>query len=354
MSLSNLRGAGGSSAAPLCQEDFLASTKLDIAFWNYDRTRALVEGSVTISGVDASFHTAPIVTQIFEGAVKGDYQVSELGMTYFLRTFQGGDSPFRAIPVFLNRAFRHAAIYINKNSGIRKPEDLNGKVIGELALYSHDSGTMSKGMLMDEFGFRPETCRWIIGGLDWPMKPIDFVARPHPSNVDVSDIPQGKELGAMLESGEIDALISADNPKCILENAPSVCRLFEDYTPVEREYYKRTGIFPIMHTVVIRKDTLEQNPELAQAVYQGFCDAKAAAIKEYEHGHIFNNMATMFPWFSHLLEEDKALLGADWWPYGIEANRKALESLLRYQHEQGITGRHFEIEDLFVPQLLNT
>ena len=331
----------------------MAPTKLDIAFWNYDRVRALADGSVKIAGAETSFHTARIVTEIFEGAVHGKYQVSELGMTYFLRTFQNGDSPFRAIPVFLNRAFRHAAVYVNKKS-IRKPEDLNGKTIGELALYSHDSGTMSKGVLMDEFGFMPETCRWIIGGLDWPMKPIDFVPRPHPANVAVSDIPEGKELGAMLDAGEIDALFSADNPKCILENSPNVGRLFDDYIPVEREYYKRTGIFPIMHTVVVRKDTLDANPWLAKAIYQGFCDAKAAAVKEYEFGHIFNNMATMFPWFSHLLEEDKALLGPDWWPYGINANRKALEALLRYQYEQGITNRLFKIEEIFVPELLNT
>jgi hypothetical protein len=332
----------------------MASAKLDVAFWDYDRVRPLAEGSVKISGAEANFHTAPIVTQIFEAAVRGKYQVSELGMTYFLRTFQDGDSPFRAIPVFLCRAFRHSAIYINKHSGIRKPEDLNGKTIGELALYSHDAGTMAKGMLTEEYGFKPETCRWIIGGLDWPMNPIDFVSRPHPTSVSVSDIPKGKELGAMLEAGEIDALISADNPKCILENSPNVTRLFPDYVTVEREYWKRTGIFPIMHTVVIRQDTLEQNPGIGQAVYQAFCDAKAAAIKKYDHGHIFNNMETMFPWFSHLIEEDKTLMGPDWWPYGIKANRKALDLMLRYQYEQGITSRLFQVEEIFVPELLNS
>ncbi len=332
----------------------MADIKLEIAFWDYDRTRALADGKVTIPGIDATFHTAPIVTQIFEGAVQGKFQVSELGMTYFLRTFQGQDSPFVGIPVFPNRSFRHSAIYINKASGIEKPEDLNGKTIGELALYSHDAGIMPKGMLMDEYGFRPETCRWIIGGLDWPMKPIDFVAKPHPANVDVSDIPHGKELGAMLEAGEIDGLISADNPKCILENSPKVGRLFPDYPTTEREYYKRTGIFPIMHTVVIRKDTLAQNPGLAKAIYKGFCDAKEAAAKDYEHGHIFNNMGTMFPWFSHLIEEDRAVLGKDWWPYGIDANRTAIEAILRYHYEQGITNRLFTIEDIFVPELLNT
>ena len=330
----------------------MANLKLDIAFWDYDRTRALADGSIKIPGVDATFHSAPIVTEIFEGAVRGKFNVSELGMTYFLRTFDGQASPFVAIPVFPNRAFRHSAIYINKASGIQKPEDLNGKTIGELALYSHDAGLMPKGMLMDEHGFKPETCRWIISGLDWPMKPIDFVPDPHPDNVNVSNIPQGKELGAMLEAGEIDALISADNPKCILQNSPKVARLFPDYPAVEREYFQRTGIFPIMHTVVIRKDLLASNPNLAQTIYQSFCAAKEAAVKNYQHLRIFNNMDLMFPWLSRLVTDDIALLGDDWWPYGIEPNRKALEAILRYHFEQGITKRLFKIEDIFVPQLL--
>jgi ABC-type nitrate/sulfonate/bicarbonate transport system substrate-binding protein len=328
--------------------------KLDVAFWDYDRTRALANGTAKIEGANATFHSAPIVTQIFEGMVNGKFNVSELGMTYFLRTFKDGESPFVAIPIFPNRCFRHSAIYINKASGITKPEDLNGKRIGELALYSHDAGLIPKGVLMDEHGFKPESCEWIIGGLDWPMKPIDFVPDTHPANIKVSNIEKGKELGAMLEAGEIDALFSADNPKCILEHSPKVTRLFEDYPTVEREYYKRTGIFPIMHTVVIRKDLLAKHPELAKSVYQGFCDAKDAAVKEYEHGHIFNNMGTMFPWFGYLYDQDQEVLGKDWWPYGIEANRKAVEVILRYHFEQGITDRLFKIEDIFVPELLTT
>jgi 4,5-dihydroxyphthalate decarboxylase len=332
----------------------MADIKLDIAFWDYDRTRALANGRVKIPGVEATFHSAPIVTQIFEGVVRGQFQVSELGITYFLRTFEEQGSPFVAIPVFPNRAFRHSAIYVNKASGVQKPEDLNGKTIGELALYGHDAGIMPKGVLMDEHGFRAETCKWIIGGLDWPMKPIDFVPQPHPHNVQVSNIPKGKELGAMLESGEIDALISADNPKCILVNSPAVTRLYPNYPEVERAYYSRTGIFPIMHTVVIRKDQLTQHPGLAKIIYQSFCEAKNEAMKAYEHGRIFNNMETMFPWFSNLTTEDRALMGDDWWPYGIGPNRKALETILRYHYEQGVTKRLFTIEDLFVPELLAT
>ncbi len=333
----------------------MTKKKLDLAFWDYDRTRPLAEGTVKIDGVDGIFHTAPIVTEIFRGMIADNsFDVSELGFTYFLRTFKEGKSPFVAIPVFPNRAFRHSAIFVNKASGITTPGDLNGKTLGELALYGHDAGIMPKGMLMHEFGFKPETCKWIIGGLDWPLKPIDFVPQPHPANVEVSNIAQGKELGAMLEAGEIDALISADVPKCMLDHSPNVSRLFPNYREVEIAYYKRTGIFPIMHTVVIRRDLLANHPELSQSIYKGFCDAKKAVEEKYKQGLIFNSMGTMFPWFSQLVEEDVATLGEDWWPYGIQANRKSIDAVLRYHHEQGITDRLFAIEDIFLPELLTT
>jgi len=333
----------------------MTDLKLDIAFWNYDRTRALSDGKVRIPGVDARYHSGSNVAEIFRGMVaERRFDVAELGLTYFLRTFKEDESPFVAIPVFPVRSFRHSAIFVNANSGINKPEDLNGKTIGELALYSHDAGIVPKGMLMEEFGFKPETCRLLIGGLDWPLKPIDFVPRTHPANVKVTDVASGKDLGAMLDAGEIDALISADPPKCMLEHSPRVRRLFPDYVKVERDYYKRTGIFPIMHTVVIRRELLKEHPGVAEAVYKGFCDAKKAAEDRYRFGLIFNNMDTMLPWFSQLIEEDISVLGKDWWPYGIGANRKALESVLRYHAEQGITDRHFSIEDVFVPELLGS
>jgi hypothetical protein len=329
--------------------------KLNVAFWDYDRTRALADGAVKIDGVDATFHSAPIVTEIFRGMIgEGQYDVAELGMTYFLRTFCNGESPFVAIPVFPNRAFRHSAIFIHKDSRIERPEDLNGKTIGELALYSHDAGLMPKGILMDEFGFKPETCRWVIGGLDWPLKPIDFVSHPHPAGVEVADIAKGKELGAMLEAGEIDALMSADLPKCILEHSPKVGRLFDDFKSVEQDYYRRTGIFPIMHTVVIRRELLHQQPQLGGVIYQAFCDAKKAAVEKYRHGLIFNSMGTMFPWTSQLIDEDISLLGDDWWPYGLAANKKALDAIFRYHYEQGITDHLFTAEEIFLPELLST
>ncbi len=327
---------------------------LDIAFWNYDRTRALSDGRVKIDGVAANFHTARIVPQIFEAMIRQRaYDVSELGMTYFLRTFADGPSPFLAIPVFPNRAFRHSAIYVSAASGIRHPRDLVDRTIGELALYGHDAGVMPKGVLSDEFGFKPERNRWIVGGIDFPMDPIDFVPHPHPDEVSVTMAPKGTDLGATLEAGEIDALISADVPRCVLEGSPKVRRLFPDHEVVERDYYRRTGIFPIMHTVVVTRELAEQEPEVVRAVYKGFCEAKAAEVAGLTHAMTFNNMATMVPWLTDLLARDRELLGDDWWPYGIARNRAAVDAVLRYHHEQGLTKRRFTMEEVFVPYLLD-
>lgn len=328
---------------------------LDIAFWNYDRTRALAQGQVAIEGVDPSFHTARIVTDIFRSMVKERaFDVSELGMTYFLRTFAKGESPFVALPVFPVRSFRHGAIYINKASGIERPEDLARKRIGELALYGHDAGIMSKGMLSDEFGFRPEQSRWLVGGIDFPMDPIDFVPSPVPADVEVEYAPEGADLGDMLEAGQIDALISADVPRCILDRSPRVGRLFENYEDVERDYYERTGIFPIMHGIVVTRELAESDPALIRSIYEAFCDARDRAMDGYTRAMTFNNMDTMHPWLTTLIEKNRRTLGRNGWPYGIKANRAALDAILRYHHEQGMTDRRFRIEDVFVTDLLDT
>ena len=333
----------------------MTSRKLDVAFWDYDRTRLLSSGTVLIDGADTTFHSARIVPEIFEAMIqRRAYDVSELGMTYFLRTFENGASPFVAIPVFPNRAFRHGAVYVNKASGINGPQDLVGKRIGELALYGHDAGVMPKGILSDEFGVKPEQSRWLIGGIDFPMDPIEFVPRPVPDGVEVEYAAKDVDLGDLLESGEIDALISADIPRCVLNKSPKVGRLFENYEAVEHDYYRRTGIFPIMHTVVVTRALANKQPELVKAVYRAFLAAKDQMAAHYVTGMTFNNMDLMVPGITKLIGDNRGLLGDDWWPYGIGANRAAIEAVLRYHHEQGLTDRRLTIEEVFVPGLLDT
>ncbi len=337
----------------------MANIKLKLGFGNYDRHRALVDGSVKIAGVDAQYETHQIITEVFERLVRQRaYDVGELGLSYFLRTMDLDDPPFLAIPVFPVRAFRHSAIYINTKSGIKKPEDLAGKTVGEFAMYGHDAGVWPKGILSDEFGVKPEQSRWVIGGLDWPMKPVDFVPLVHPAGIDITTAPPGTDLGALLEKGEIDALISADVPKCYLDKSPQVARLFPEFQATERDYFKRTGIFPAMHTVAVRKELAKEQPETLRSVNQAFCDAKEAAREQYTKGEIFNNMATMVPWFSKLIDEDVELLGqsssGDWWPYGLKANRKMVDTFLRYHFEQGLSKRRMTCEDIFAPDFLQS
>ena len=328
---------------------------LKVGCTRYDHVRALFDGTVQIKGADATFEDAKIVSDIFESMVRHHtYDVSELGLTFYLRTLEMENPPFVAIPIFPNRQFRHSAIFINKASGIKRPEDLIGKTIGEFGIYGHDAGVWPKGILSDDFGVRPEQSRWVIGATDWYMPPYDFVSQPVPADVDVHPVAKGEMLGPMLESGEIDALISAVVPNCIVQGSDKVGRLFTDYEAVERDYFARTGIFPIMHTVVIRKDVLAAHPEIARTIYDGFARSKELAADGYRNGVMEQHGMLMIPWFTPLMTKNLSLMGKDWWPYGLAANRKAVDTYLRYFHEQGLSSRRFTCEEIFLPELLDT
>jgi ABC-type nitrate/sulfonate/bicarbonate transport system substrate-binding protein len=326
---------------------------LTIGAYQYEHTAALFDGTVTIPGVDATFETASLVSEIFQRMVRGDFDVAELGLTYFLRTFDLQDASFLALPIFPNRNFRHSAIFVNTASGIDKPEDLVGKTVGEFALYGHDAGVWPKGILADDYGITPDQCRWVIGGTNHPIPSFDWIPQPMPADVDVRHAANGETLGTMLEAGDIDALISVDVPQALLDGSPKVARLFPDYKTVEQEYYRRTGIFPPMHVVAIRTELVEQ-PGLAWALYRAFTEAKEIPARQYRDGATKQHMAVMTPWFSELFAENQRLLGSDWWPYGVEANRKAVDTFLRYHYEQGLSKRLLTSEDIFVPELLGT
>lgn len=331
----------------------MSNRALRIGGYRYEHTEALFDGRVTIEGVDATFDSSALVSDVFEKMARGEYDVSEYGLSYFLRSWDTEESPFLALPIFPNRNFRHSAIYINTDAGIEKPDDLTGKTIGEFALYGHDAGVWPKGILSDDYGVDPATCTWVIGGTDFPIPSFEWIPQPLPDGVDIRHAADGVTLGAMLESGEIDALISVDVPRALLEGSSKIRRLFPDYEAVERDYYRRTGIFPMMHVIAIRKELAEE-PGLVAAIYNAYAKAKDEVEVNYQTGAAKQHMSLITPWFSQLFAENRALLGEDWWPYGLEKNRIAVDTFLRYHYEQGLSKTLLSSEDIFVPALLHS
>ncbi|MVU81932.1 4,5-dihydroxyphthalate decarboxylase [Nocardia sp. ET3-3] len=326
---------------------------LTIGCFRYDTTAALFDGSVTVDGVDVTMHTATTLPEIFDRVIRGnEFDVAELGLTFYLRLLETG-LPYVALPIFPNRVFRHSCVFVNVHSGIALPTDLAGRTIGEFGTYGQDSGVWAKGILTDEYGFEPGKNRWVIGGLEHPSAPFDFIPHPHPADVEVTAAPEGATLSAMLDAGEIDALFSANVPQCALDGSPNVARLFPDFEPLERDYHRRTGVFPIMHTVVVRRDLVGEHPDLVREVYRAFTRAKNDAADRYRRNRRLYEVQTMVPWMNALVERNDEQFDQDWWPYGIAANRTAVETYLRYHYEQGLSSRRWRIEDVFAPELLD-
>ncbi|MDT8912656.1 4,5-dihydroxyphthalate decarboxylase [Amycolatopsis sp. PS_44_ISF1] len=332
----------------------MGDVPLRLGGFGYEHTTAVFDGTVPIEGADVTATTAPLVSDIFQGMVRGEYDVAELGLTYFLRLWDTAESPFLALPVFPNRHFRHSALFVDDRSGITRPEDLVGRTVGEFALWGHDPGVWMKGVLAEEHGVTPERMSWVIGGTEHPLPPFSWVPQPVPDGVSVRHAGAGETLVAMLEAGEIDALLSVDVPQSVLEGTGRIRRLWPDHERVEREYFARTGIFPMMHVVAIRKDFHAAHPGVARAVYDAFLAAKDRIRRQYLDGAAKQHMAVITPWFSELFAENRRLMPEDWWPYGVAENRHAVDTFLRYHHEQGLSRERLTSEDIFVPELLDT
>ncbi|KAA8890436.1 4,5-dihydroxyphthalate decarboxylase [Nocardia colli] len=327
----------------------MTDLKLDLGVYRYEHTEPLFDGRVAIAGADITLHTSPLISDLFERMAKGELDIAEYGLTYFLRSFDLDDSPFLALPIFPNRDFRHAALFVNVDSGIEEPADLAGKTVGEFALWGSDPGVWMKGVLADEYGVTPDQLRWVIGGTDHPIPAFDWIPLPVPDGIEVSHTAGDQTLAAMLEAGEIDALLSVDVPQALIDGSTKkIRRLFVDYESVECDYYRRTGIFPMMHVVAIRRE-LAEVPGLPQSVYRAFDAAKSIVQERYRAGAAKQHMSVITPWFSNLFAENRALLGEDWWPYGLDANRKAIDTFLRYHHEQGLSKRLLTSADIFAP-----
>jgi 4,5-dihydroxyphthalate decarboxylase len=252
--------------------------------------------------------------------------------------------------VFPLRIFRHKSIFVHADSGISEPADLKGKRIGTPG-YSSTSLTAIRGLLQDEYGIRPEDIKWVVSRKDSSAKDSGTASKQEnvfPDGLNLIFGPEGKDESDLLIDGDVDALFHAAEPRAFREGHPKIKRLFEDPRKVEREYYSRTSIFPIMHAVVLRSDLIEQHPWIPKAVFNAYSEAKKMTYADMQQKWYLRTM----PWFAQELEATKELMGENFFPYGVAPNRKALDTMFRYAHEQGFANRQLKIEDVFAPSTL--
>lgn len=321
----------------------MARLTLSLSCVDYDRTRAIFEEKVRVAGVDL-VPTAMSPEEAFHRAFKfQEFDITELSMSSYMNQVAKDGSPYVGIPAFLSRMFRHSSIYIRTDKGIETPEDLKGKVVG-VPEYQMTAALWVRGMLADEYGVQPADMSWRDGGLEEGGK-IPNVNLSLPDGVHLETIPADRTLSDMLDRGEIDALMTARAPSCFGRNE-KVERLFRDYRAAEEAYYRKTGLFPIMHIVGIRRSLVEQHPWLPVNVLNAFVEAKAICYANLAKvGHLF----TTLPWPVDEFEAAKALMGDDYWPYGVHANAEVIEAMCRYSFEQGLTARRLNAADLFAP-----
>jgi 4,5-dihydroxyphthalate decarboxylase len=317
----------------------MSKLNLTIACGDYDRTRALLDGTVTPEGVRLNYLPLVPGETFWRMLNNGEFHASEMSLSSYTILRSQGDTRFIAIPVFPSRIFRHSALYISARSGIRSPEDLKGKRIG-VGDYEMTAAVWVRAFLEHDHGVRPEEMRWISGR--------SIRGGERSDNVELESLQSGQSLEEGLETGEIDALISVMLPRPFLARSPSVRRMFPNFRDVEVDYYRRTGIFPIMHTIAIRTELLEENPWLAVSLYKAFVQAK-----ELNYKRLYNTDAlpASLPWLIHELEAARELFGENLWDYSIEGSRPTLDAFVGYMHEQGLTNRRMAVEELFAPQI---
>ncbi len=327
----------------------MSKLRLSFGCWNYDRTRALMDGRVQADGIDLNYLNMPVEETFFRMLRHKEFEVAEMSLSSYTVSLFSEARPFIAIPIFPSRFFRHSCIYVNAASGIKEPKDLIGKRIGNPE-YQMTAPAWIRGILQDEYDVPVDSVTYFTGGEEEPGRP-EKLKLNLPPNIKVERIGPQQTLSAMLANGEIDALYTARMPSSFLNGGGKVKRLFGSYVDIEKAYYRKTKIFPIMHTVVIRRDVYEQNRWVAQSLYKAFCEAQAETYKDlYETAAL----KAMLPWLTAHVEEARAEMGEDFWPYGLEKNYATLDTFLRYSFEQGLSKRKLNPQDLFAPEALET
>ena len=324
--------------------------RLSLGCWNYDRTRALQDGRVQPDGIELTYLDMPVEETFFRMLRHQEFDVAEMSLSSYTVSLFKEKRNFIAIPVFPSRFFRHSCIYVNTKSGIREPRDLIGKRVGNPE-YQMTAPVWIRGILQDEYGVPVDTQTYYTGGEEEPNR-SEKLKLDLPPNIKVKPIGERDTLAAMLRDRAIDAFYTARMPSTYKAGGMGdVRRLFEGYMEVEQAYYRKTKIFPIMHTVAIKRSVYEKNPWVAMSLYKAFVQAQRHT---YDDLYVTAALKTMLPWLTKHVEDARALMGDDFWPYGFAPNRETLATFLRYHHEQGLSKTLLKPEELFAPETLES
>jgi 4,5-dihydroxyphthalate decarboxylase len=320
----------------------MSKLTLSVAMGDYDRTRALQDGAVQIDGVDPVFMLLS-PEEIFFRAFRGrEFDVSELSLSSYTLKLSQGDCPYVGVPVFMSRAFRHTAIYVRRDR-IRSGADLRGKRVG-LPEYQLSANVWARALLKEDFGILPRDVTWVRGGIETPGRAEKLKVQLAP-DVKLEQAPDTDTLSAMLDRGDLDAFIGPRAPSCFGRN-PEVAWLYPDPTAAAQEYYRRTSIFPIMHVLGVRKELAAQHPWLPVALFKAFDAAKNMALERLADP---SAPKASLPFLEEQIHAAQRLMGHDYWPNGVAANRHTLEAFLAHHHDQGLSQRQVSVDELFAP-----
>jgi len=320
----------------------MVDVPITVACGNYDRTRAIRDGRVKVEGCTTTYLPLYPEEIFFRAFRYHEFDVSELSMSSYTRMVAAGTCDYVGIPAFVSRLFRHSGMYVRADSGIREPKDLKGKRIG-LPEYQITAVVWMRGIMQHEYGVLPTDIQWRSGGQEEPGRDERTPLKPIPG-LDLKPIGKDLTLVNMLGGGELDPLFTARGPSSFLRGEPHIKRLFSDSRAAEQAYYKKTGMFPIMHLIGIKKELVAQYPWLPSSVYKAFCEAKALAMIDLLD---VNALMVTHPWLIPETEETMALMGKDFWSYGIHENMKEITALSQYLFEQGLMDRKVAVEELF-------
>ena len=318
---------------------------LTLAMSDYDHIRDLTSGAIQAEGIELTYLNLSVEEIFWRFSKFREWDVSEMSMGQYVGLVSQGDSSLTAIPVFPSRIFRHSGFYVRRDGPVKTPQDLAGRRVG-IPQWSQTAGIYARGALMHQYRIRLQQIEWCQGGVNEPgrQEPIELKL---PAGVRITSVPD-KSLNEMLLAGEIDAIITAHPPDAIKQRRPEVTRLFPDILSVEAQYWRETRIFPIMHTVVIRRDSMASHPWIAMNLYKAFEEAKRRSVTR-----ALDITAPRFPvpWVFEHAARARELFGDDFWPYGIEPNRPTLEAFLSFAHEQGVCHRPVAVNELFPDEL---